>query len=369
MKTAFAAALALSASTLACAQSSVNLFGTVDLYVAHARSGSSSWTKLEEGGNTASRFGFRGSEDLGGGLEAHFLLEAGYSPDTGNGNLPGPSIAFTRQSFVGLSGPWGQLDAGRMYTPLFFTLFRGDPYGVNSVFSPLILAFQNDAQPGALALAARASNMVRYRTPAKSDFFADIAYAPGESGEQSHRSGDVYGASVGWSHKPYYISYAFQRSRSGSATAPVAQPSTTTHQAVSGAYEWADLRLYATYSTSSASIPIVASLPGLPSVQGVFGSTRAPRSRTASLGAQYTITPTSNVLFEVVQRKVSDSDRAQLAWTLGYDYLLSKRTALYGRLLKLENRNKAAVSLAGVRVAANSGDDVRVIAAGIRHHF
>ncbi len=351
MKSAFAAAIALAASSLACAQSNVNLFGTVDLFLGHARSGNSSWTKLEDGGNAASRIGFRGSEDLGGGLEAHFLLEAGFSPDTGNGNLPGPGVSFSRQSYVGLSGPWGQVDAGRMYTPMFFTLFRGDPYGVNSVFSPLVLAFQNDAQPGGLALAARASNMIRYRTPAKSDFFADIAYAPGEATDLSHSSGDLYGASVGWSHKPYYISYAIQKARSGSAAAPVAAPSTTTHQAISGAYEFTDLRLYATYSTASASVPGV------------------PRSRTASLGAQYTITPTSNVLFEVVQRKVSGSDRAQLAWTLGYDYYLSKRTALYGRLLHLENRGNSSVSLAGAPVMANSGDDARVIAAGIRHNF
>ena len=53
---------------------------------------------------------------------------------SGKGTLAGPEIAFTRQSFVGLSTPWGQVDAGRMYTPMFYTLFKADPYGVNSVF-------------------------------------------------------------------------------------------------------------------------------------------------------------------------------------------------------------------------------------------
>ncbi|WP_399680110.1 porin [Xenophilus sp.] len=351
MRSAFAAACALAASSLACAQSNVTIFGTVDLFVAHARSGSTSWTKLSDGGNAASRIGFRGSEDLGGGLEAHFMLEGGFSPDTGEGNLPGPAISFTRQSYVGLTGPWGQIDAGRMYTPLFFTLFRGDPYGVNSVFSPLVAVFSNDAQPGALPLAARASNMIRYRTPARSEFFADIAYAPSEASEPSRRSGDLYGASVGWARKPYYVSYAIQKARSGSAAAPVASPSTTTHQAVSGSYEFSNLRVYGTYSTASTDLPGV------------------PRSRAASLGAQYTITPASNVLFEIVQRKVRGTDRAQLAWTLGYDHYLSKRTAVYGRLLRLENRGRSSVSLAGVRVDANSGNDVRVIAAGIRHTF
>ena len=250
-----------------------------------------------------------------------------------------------------------------MYTPLFFALHRGDPYGVNSVFSPLILAFQVDAQTGLLGLASRTSNTVRYRTPAKSAFFADIAYAFGEATKTdgiSSSSGNIYSASFGWSSKPYYIAYAIQRARSGTAAAPVAWPSTTTHQTLSAAYDFNNaLRLHGTYTVASAS--------GVP--PAYFGAPGVPRSRTASLGASYAVTSNSSLLFEVVQRKVSRTERGQLAWTLGYDYNLSRRTSLYGRFLRLENRGNASVSLAGVRVAPNSGDDVRVIAAGIRHTF
>ncbi|MFT3818976.1 MAG: porin [Rubrivivax sp.] len=359
MKPALTAALALSASSLAFAQSNVTLSGALDLYLAHAKTGSSSWAKLQDGGRTASNITVRGREDLGGGVSAYFLLEAGVSPDTGEGTLPGPSLAFTRQSYMGLSGPWGQIDLGRIYTPLFTTLFRGDPYGVNSVFSPLLLAFQVDAQSGLLGLAARTSNTIRYRTPAKMPFFADIAYAPGEATktEGASGSGDIYSAAFGWSSKPYFVAYAIQRSRSGTAAAPVASPSTTTHQTISGAYDFNNnLQLYATYTVASAS---GVALSGI----GV------PRSRTASLGASYAVTPNSNLLLEAVQRKVSRTDRAQFAWTLGYDYNLSRRTSLYGRFLNLENRGDASVSLAGVRVAPNSGDEARVIAAGIRHTF
>ncbi|MFS2052687.1 porin, partial [Variovorax sp. CT11-76] len=156
MKKTAAAGLALAASSsLALAQGSVTIFGTADLYLAHAKSGPSSSTRLEDGGQTASRLGFRGAEDLGGGFDAHFTLEAGFAPDTGKGTLAGPEIAFTRQSFVGLSTPWGQVDAGRMYTPMFYTLFKADPYGVNSVFSPINLVAATDAQPGLLPFAAR----------------------------------------------------------------------------------------------------------------------------------------------------------------------------------------------------------------------
>ena len=354
MKKTAAASLALAAySSLTLAQSSVTIYGTVDLYMAFAKSGATSLKRLEDGGQTASRLGFRGTEDLGGGLSAHFTLESGFAPDTGNGTLPGPAMSFSRQSFVGLSGPWGQIDAGRMYTPMFYTLFKADPYGVNSVFSPINLVAATDAQPGLTPFAARASNMVRYRTPASSDFFADIAYAPGESSAPSHQSGNFYGGSAGWSRKPYYIAYAFQRARSGSAAAPVAQPATTSYQALSGAYELPDigLQFYANYVRNSSSLP------------------RVPTAKLASLGVTYNVTPASNLMFEAMQRKVDDSSRSQLAWTLDYDYYLSKRTVLYARWLRLLNRHGASASLATITVAPDSGAGVRVLAAGIRHNF
>ena len=104
------------------AQSSVEIFGVMDVHLNSARSGATRLTRLEDGGSAASRIGFRGSEELGDGWRAHFMLEAGVTPDTGMGTIPGPSLAFTRQSFVGLSAPWGHIDMGRMYTPMFSAL-------------------------------------------------------------------------------------------------------------------------------------------------------------------------------------------------------------------------------------------------------
>ncbi|MCY1512395.1 Outer membrane porin protein 32 [compost metagenome] len=353
MKKTATAALALAACALASAQSTVSVYGTLDLYVAHARSGPASSTRLEDGGQTASRIGFRGTEDLGGGLGAHFTLESGFAPDTGNGTLPGPAMSFSRQSFVGFSAPWGQIDAGRMYTPMFYALFKADPYGLNSVFSPINLVAATDAQPGLTPFAARASNMVRYRTPASMEFFADLAYAPGESSAPSHQSGNVYGGNIGWARKPYYIAYAFQRARSGSAAAPVASPATTTYQALTGSYELPSigLQLYASYVRNASSLPNV------------------PTAKLVNLGATYNVTPASNLIFGATQRKVAESERSQLAWTLGYDYYLSKRTVVYARWLRLLNRHGASASLATIPVIANSGNDVRVLATGIRHNF
>jgi predicted porin len=345
------AVLALAACGGAWAQSSVAIYGTVDLALTRASSGGVATTGLKEGGHTASRIGFRGTEDLGGGLDAHFVLEAGHDPETGSGTLPGPALTFSRQAFVGISAPWGQIDAGRMYTPMFYTLFKADPYGVNAVFSPLNLVSATDAQPGITPFAARASSMLRYRTPASSPFSADIAYAPGKSAQPSGRSGEFKGAAFGWSRKPFYAGYAFQRVRSGTATAPVAVPAVTTYHALSASYQFSDLTLYAH------------------AVRTTARQVAAPDARLFSLGVSYLVTPVSSLIVEAIERKVSGNDRAQFAWTLGYDHHLSKRTALYARWLGLSNRGNAAATLAGVPVVADSGDGVRVLALGIRHNF
>ena len=350
MKTFLAAGLGLAAGAGAWAQG-VTMYGTVDLYVAHARSGSSSWTRMQDGGHTASRLGFRGTEDLGGGLRAGFVLESGISPDTGLGNLPGPELSFTRQSFVSLAGAWGQVDLGRMYTPMFYTLFRADPYGLNAVFSPLNLVAATDAQPGAQAFAGRASNMVRYRTPQGDGFWLDAAFGFGEAAQASRRSGQFEGAAAGWTGERLTLAYAFQRAHGGSATAPLADPPRTTYQALSATYKLGDLDLYANH------VRVRSSLAGV------------PQSRLTSLGARYSFTAVSQLMVEAVDRRVDGSARRQLGWTLGYDHHLSRRTTLYARWLGLGNHADASATLAGVTVAANSGDAVRVLAAGIRHNF
>lgn len=352
MKRITTAALALAMCGSVYAQSNVTIFGTVDLYFNSAKSGLTNLTRLKDGGNAASRFGFRGSEDLGGGLRANFLLEAGFAPDTGAGTLPGPGLSFTRQSMVGLSGPWGAVDMGRMYTPMFYALYRADSFGVNANFSPLNLVAATDAQAGLRPFSARASNMLRYRAPAGKPFVLDIAFAPGEAASPNQRNGDLYGATVGWNSKALYIAYAFQKTRSGSTTAPVAAPNSSTYQSVNAAYNVTPaLRASANYIRNSLSLATT------------------PKSDIVNIGLEWGVTPVSRVLASVARRKVDGTPRGQLAWTLGYDYYLSKRTTLYARWLQLDNRASASATLAGVPVVLNSGDGVRSLGLGVRHNF
>lgn len=350
MMKAVAALAALVACAGASARTGVSVFGTVDMYVGHAKSGAYSSTRQDSGGHGASLIGFRGAEDLGGGWSARFVLEGGLDPDMGTGN-PLPALAFTQQSALGLSGPWGAVEMGRMYTPMFEAVARADAFGLNTVFSPMNLAAMVDAQPGLRSFAPRANNMLRYRTPPGQGLFSDLAYAPGESSALSQRNGALYSGSLGWALQPWYVAYAFQRAYSGSAAAPVADPEKSTSQSLSAAYRGAQWQFFGTLARSDVNRPGVGT------------------GHLVSLGAVWNASLQSRLSFAVVQRKVSRSERSQRASTLGYDYALSKRTALYGRWLHLDNRADSSVSLARIPVAANSGDSASLIAVGIRHNF
>lgn len=130
------AAAALIASTSALAQSSVTLFGVVDATFSYGRAGGAGAASKRQLGNSGllpSRVGVRGTEDLGGGVNASFWLEAGFSPDNGTGlatnlnnqasggALPGlnggQGLTFNRRSTVSLAAHWGELRLGRDYTP------------------------------------------------------------------------------------------------------------------------------------------------------------------------------------------------------------------------------------------------------------
>ncbi|MDO9203061.1 MAG: porin, partial [Hydrogenophaga sp.] len=112
MKKSLIALAVLAASGAAMAQSSVTLYGIADVVI-HKDKGASA--ALASGGVSGSRLGFKGTEDLGGGLKANFVLEQGLQLDTGaigDGTAKTAGQAFSRQSYVGLSGGFGEVKLG-----------------------------------------------------------------------------------------------------------------------------------------------------------------------------------------------------------------------------------------------------------------
>lgn len=117
MKKSLIALAVLAASGAAMAQSSVTLYGIADVWVGRTSVTTAAGVKtntsvLQSGGLGGSRLGFKGTEDLGGGLKAVFALEQGVAVDTGAGGT------FNRQSYVGLAGGFGQVTFGNTWTAM-----------------------------------------------------------------------------------------------------------------------------------------------------------------------------------------------------------------------------------------------------------
>lgn len=191
--TGIAAGLVLAAPAMA--QSNVTIYGAIDAGLTYTDNGKAKTTAVTSGVSSASRLGFIGAEDLGGGLKARFQLEAGFDSDTGamktyTGNpasatpaAPGgvaSSGLFNRRAFVALESQYGTLALGRDYTPLYWALLETDPlrlqlYG-NAQQTILLSGTGSDRY-------GRASNAVFYTTPTWHGLLARGMYSAGsESG-------------------------------------------------------------------------------------------------------------------------------------------------------------------------------------------
>lgn len=182
------------------AQSNVTLYGTVDSGVALSNNGVASAQSVASGVMVPSRFGLRGVEDLGGGLKAKFILEAGFDADTGAAKTTGnPSTAtpaapgglpvvglFNRRSIVGLEGGFGSITFGRDYTPLYWSLLQTDvqQLGLLGNLQEVILLSGTGSETF-----GRASNAAFYETPKLGGFLGRAMYSLG-----SESAGDGPGA-------------------------------------------------------------------------------------------------------------------------------------------------------------------------------
>ena len=250
MKKSLIAVAALAATGVACAQSSVTLFGVADAAVSYYSVKSAfynntaapvappligpagvkrSQTALSSGANASSRLGFRGTEDLGGGLAAGFWLEAGYNQDSGANGL----TTFSRRSTVSLSGNFGEVRLGRDYVPTYWNESVFDPMGAVGVGENLIKTISGNIAtargPGS-ALAAndnaiRASNSVGYFLPRNlGGFYGQVMYALHENPKFSDlagsptRRGRYYGGRFGYANGPLNVALAYGESTAADTT-------------------------------------------------------------------------------------------------------------------------------------------------------
>jgi predicted porin len=330
-------ALAVLAGLAGAAQaqsSNVSIYGIADVgYVRDSgASAAGSTSTITSGGQSASRLGFKGREDLGGGMAAIFTLESGILMDTGASDQGG--LLFGRQIFVGLQTGAGTVRLGRMYTPI---------YEARHAFDPFDGGFGGDYGRIFLAGGKRANNAVVYDTPDNSSGIAfEGMYSVGEQAGDAAKARQM-GASASYKKGPMDFKLAWDSMNSNPVSpAPIVATRST---AIGGNYSFPIVKIFAVSQVNSSSAAV------------------ALDTRDYLLGFSVPIGP-STVIGTYIKhdnRAAADSDTKQFA--LGYTYALSKRSNLYTSYARLENDR-----LAKLQTAALGGTD-RVFSAGIRHLF
>lgn len=385
-KSLLAVAVAAALPAFAQAQSSVTLYGLVDAAIEYSNSNANgtaagagdSGLRLINGGQTGSRLGVRGVEDLGGGLRAVFTIEHRFSVDTGEtggGNittLPGVAAAgqnnkfWNGQAWVGLQSSWGQVTAGRQYTPIFWAILPNDFTGYLFYNNWAGYSGTTAANVSAVQGPIRLDNSVSYRSPTFGGLTVYATYAFGENltnsvanGANVAGSGDVWGIAAGWQLGGLYIGGGYH---SFDQKSFIAAPGTGLNS-VAQAFEDV-LVITAGYRFGSFGLSVGYSdinFIGTPA----FGA--SPNAETLFMSAFLNLGP-GTIYLNAAQVEASgfsglrNSDGLQLG--LSYLWPLSKRTSWYVTL-GANDLSPLQSTAAGTYLL----DSQQRAAIGIRHNF
>jgi len=334
MKKSLLALAALTAfAGAASAQSSVTLFGVVDLNAREVKNGSAGSIKsLSQDGNASSRLGFRGVEDLGGGLRAGFWIEGALQPDVGNA----AGQTWQRRSTVSLLGGFGEIRLGRDYTPTFWNHTVFDPFGTNGVASSNnIFAFPAAWLAGTQV---RANNTIGYFLPAMGGLYGQVQVAAGEA-----VTGNKYfGGRIGYGAGPVNVAVAY-----GVTEQTGAMTDDVTEMNVAGSYNLGFMTLFAQYNQAEqgpsevkhwmlgVSVPV-----GAGTIKATYGEAEYGSPKANQIG-------------------------------VGYTYDLSKRTTVYAHVAQVDNDAglRFTAGAGGPSAAAINGFKSTGYEFGLRHSF
>lgn len=354
-----AMALALAAAAPVYAQSNVTIYGIADVGIVGERGGADgNVTKLTSGPAASSRIGFKGTEDLGGGLSAFFILEAGYSIDTGM--QASSTMLFNRQALVGLKSTAGTLMLGRQTTPYHNTLVAvADPFATG--YAGTIKNTFPDWGTN-----VRTNNTVMYASPDVRGWNGDVAYSFGEQAG-SEAAGRQVGTSFGYSNGPLVVRFAYNHKNNdvvGTPTTPAVIRGSASNKLLAANYNFGVIKLFAAVGIDKGFNAAPLGNTGNP--YGGVPPTASTDGREALLG--FTMPLSTGTLMASVMRKDDRTAFNQDAntWGVGYVYPVSKRTSLYGVYGSISNRNGAGYTVAN-NSEAGSGD--RAYNLGLRHNF
>ncbi|AMM24298.1 porin [Variovorax sp. PAMC 28711] len=401
MKKTLVVVAALATGGIASAQSSVTLFGVVDAAVRNVSNKSesingfgpglsvkASRTELANSGLSSSRLGFRGVEDLGGGLAAGFWLEAPLGNDDG-----GPALAFSRRSTVSLSGAFGEIRLGRDKTATVYQEETFDPFGDTGIGGSLIIDANETSTAGggfgANSAYKRASNMVSYFLPRNlGGFYGNVEYAFHErvrtspdtfAGADRTSTGRHVGGRLGYANGPFDIAASYAQNdtslTTGTGTAAVTRLGNIKTFNLGSSYDFGVAKVFGEISRSNDERD---PLNAFSQTQGV-DLTGYLLGVTVPVGPGLIRASYAQVKYDDNRAPafgVSTADPKANKLALGYVHNLSKRTALYGTLARVSNKNGANLTVGAGPAYVTTANAVAVrpksstgYEFGIRHTF
>jgi len=295
----------------ASAQSSVTLYGLVDMGFQRndpKASGVTSVNRLVSGVQSGSRWGLRGSEDLGGGMRAIFTLESGVNVDDGSSGQGG--LLFGRQAFGGLAGGFGQVTFGRQMVVGAAVSTIADPFGNGFGMA----AYSTTSRSGA---PLRINNLALYSTPNLGGFVFMGGYFFGELAGASSSRSSGYSVGAMYTAGPLSLGASLENVDKNTLI-------------LSGLNDQRHLNLAASYDFKVARIHL-----GYVDEKNVGGTGTAKEQDEKGWVVGFTVPLAGgNVLASYQTDDIESSgstvtDGKQKVWALGYTYPMSRRTNLY----------------------------------------
>jgi predicted porin len=299
------AALVAIAAPAVHAQSSVTLFGLIDMSVGRSQApGASAVTNVDSGNMTTSFFGFKGSEDLGGGMSAVYALESFIRVDNGaNGRFNGDGF-WARNSYVGLSSGAGTVTVGRNTTSLFVNTLLFNAFGDSFGFSPAIRHTFTSGGNFQVSGDTGWSDSIKYSSPNFGGLSFTLHAALGEDPSNVVGGGRNLGASALYFGGPFAAGFSWQSVKKGTTT-----PDTNSWQ-LGGSYNFAPFKVFAQYGSTD-------------------NKTANNTTKVIGLGGEMVVGELGKVLLQWNRLNTETVDADRTTFSAGYDYQISKRTDLY----------------------------------------
>ena len=343
-KNFIALAATLLAAGAASAQS-VSLYGVVDASFEHVK-GTDGVTRISSDNYASSRLGFKGTEDLGDGLKARFVLEHGLKVDNGAQN--NGARFWDRAAWVGLEGAFGDLKLGRIDSAIGLLAGNTAILGAQGYDDfKIARTFAGDTY-------RRVDNAITYTLPTLTPGLTLQAQYTLAAGTSSTPGAETADSDLG---KGFSLSgqYVMGPLALGAAYIEI-------EANAAGSYEDSAALAYASYDFG------MARLTGYYNVDSRSGAAEQKKL----LGAKVWVPVSADLSFQAGLSQVQNAAKSSvdddaLILALKVNYSLSKRTSVYGLFTSVDNEDGS--SLGVTNIATPAGDTSTGLAVGIRHAF